>query len=149
MNENIEAKNKVAKCAFTFWKDKKVDFTSALNMPIVYNPVLDETLDTATILLTDLKAKDYPTVDVTTAFEIGTIVEVTFEGQQTAIKMIISHDDCKMQRKSESRYKSYRHTIQLVEFTKELERLSVDTLTFTNPIPRIYDAEADANWTAV
>ena len=152
MNENINAKNKVKSCIFTFWKNRNVDFTAALNMPVVLNLVLDETLDTATIKLTDLQQKDYPDdIDISIAFEPGTLVAITFEDetgkeQESTIKMLIAHDDCRLQRKDDTQWKSYQHSIQLVELTKELERLSVDTLTFTNPVPRIYDAEADASW---
>ncbi len=84
----------------------------------------------------------------------GVRVDIIFEDengeeQGMAIHMMIAHDDCKLQRKDDTPWKNYKHTIQLVELTKELERLSVDTLTFTNPVPRKYDAEADANWTIV
>lgn len=151
MNEAIEAKNKVKSCVFTFWDGTEVDFTAALNLPITYNTVLDETLDTAQIKLTDLRVKDYPSVDVTTAFEPNTLVTIKFEdkngaNQDTVLKMLISHDDCRLQRKDKTIWRSWQHSIQLIEQTKELERLSVDTLTFTNPVPREYDADTDAVW---
>ncbi len=154
MGENIKSKNRIQSCIFTFWKNKAVDFTSAVNLPIALNTVLDETLDTATILLSGLSKKDYPQIDVATAFEPGTRVSIVFvdengEQQGTAINMIVARDDCRLQRKDDTAWKSYRHSVQLVELTKELERLSVDTLTFTNPVPRVYDAEADAYWSIV
>lgn len=163
---NLIANNRIKSCIFTFKSKKKrktkfaVDFTAALNLPIIYNPVLDETLDSAKIQLSNICAKDYREffiqhgLDVTVAFEINTIVEIKFEKlvngryveQDTSIKMLISHDDCRMQRKSENIYRSYKHDIQLIELTKKLERISVDTLTFTNPIPREFDTNANATW---
>ncbi len=122
-----------------------MDFKKDLNMPIVYEPVLDETLDTATIKLSDLRPRDYPLVDVGKAFEPFSLVRIGFVGQNTEIRMIISHDDCKLKRK-DGQYKSWTHTIQLTEETKKLERESVDVLTFTNPIERHYDAQGDADW---
>ncbi len=145
-NDLAGRKNKVKSCIFTLWNKKQIDFTSALVIPIVYNPVLDETLDTAKIILSDLRKKDYHDIDVTSAFEPNTLVTITFEEQETTIKMLIAHDDCRMQRKDGTPWRSYKHEIQLVELTKELERLSVDTLTFTNPLPRVYDSEAYAVW---
>lgn len=139
--------NKVAYCKITFPHIGEVNFIKALNLPIVYEPVLDETLDTATIKLTDLRKADYPTVDVSKAFEPFSLVRIGFEGQQTEIRMLIAHDDCKLKRKDEGPYKSWSHTVQLVEETKQLERESVDVLTFTNPVERHYNAEADADWT--
>ncbi len=41
----MEFKNKIAYCTITFPHKGEIDFTSALNLPIVFNPVLDETLD--------------------------------------------------------------------------------------------------------
>lgn len=104
--------------------------------------------------LIDLKQKDYPDIDITNAFEVFTKVEIKFEDengaeQNTVLKMIIAHDDCRMQRKEGTAWKSYQHAIQLIEQGKELERLSVVTLTFTNPVPREYDSEAYATWTVV
>lgn len=150
MEDNIKATNKVSGC-FCFYKGKMIDFVKNLALPIVFNPVLDETLDSATIKLTDLRAKDYPDIDVTTAFEAGTAFRIMFDDendipQGAFISMVVAHDDCHMQRKDDSPYKSYQHTLQLVEDTKKLERLSVDTLTFTNPVPRIYDSDAYATW---
>ncbi len=86
MNENVKAKNKVKSCIFTFpieymekvggqlivKKGYKIDLKSKLNIPIIYNPVLDETLDTATIVLSDLRQKDVNNaLHVSTAFEPG------------------------------------------------------------------------------
>ena len=154
MQENIKAKNRIKSCVFNFWKNKKIDFTKALALPVVYNPVLDETLDTVTLKLTDLRQKDFPEFDVSVAFEPGTEVVIIFEDengrqQETVLEALIARDDCRMQRKDDTPYRSYQHTIQLVEMTKDLERLSVDTLTFNNPIPRKYDTNANASWTIV
>ncbi len=163
---NLTAWNKIKSCVFTFKSKKQrgasvqVDFTNALDLPIVFNPVLDETLNTAQIVLSDLRRKDYENIfsqhgiDVTKAFEQMSIVRVkfqkpvgdTFVDQRSHIDMFISHDDCRMERKSEGQYRSYIHNIKLIEFTKELERESVDTLTFTNPIPRQYDAQSNIFW---
>lgn len=152
MEENLFAKNKVNSCIFTFWGGVKVDFTKALAMPITFEKVLDETLNTAQITLTDLRKKDYPAIDVTKAFEQCTEVCIIFADesgneQKTSIKMLLVNDYCRLQRKDSSPWRSYKHSIQLVEKTKELERLSADTLTFTNPIPRLYDSTATASWT--
>lgn len=169
MNDNLIAKNKIKSCFFTFpirtaavtvsgnflvFREYLIDLKPKLVLPITFNPVLDETLNTAQIVLSDMRQEEYEKIDVTTAFEPGTKVHITFEDekgkkQTTEIFMIISRDDCRLQRKDNSPWKSYKHTIHLVELTKELERLSVDTLTFTNPVPRVYDADADASWNIV
>ena len=137
--------NCVAYCKIEFAGIGEVDFRKDLNLPIVFCPVLDETLDTAVIVLTDLRKADYR-VDVSKAFEPDSVVRIGFEDQETEIRMIIAHDDTKMKRKDDSPFRSWTHSIQLVEETKRLERESVDTLTFTNPIKRHYDAQADAEW---
>lgn len=139
--------SKVAYCKIAFSHKGEVDFTKDLNLPIVFESVLDETLDTATIKLTDLRKADYPKIDVSKAFEPFSLVRIGFEGQQTEIRMLIAHDDCKLKRKNEGLYKSWSHTVQLVEETKQLERESVDVLTFTNPVERNYESTADAEWT--
>ncbi len=138
--------NKIAYCKITFHPIGEVDFKKDLNLPIVYNAVLDETLDTANIKLTDLRQADYPAVDVSKAFEPFSLVRIGFEGQETEIRMIIAHDDCHLKRKDGSAYRSWTHSIQLVEETKLLERDSVDVLTFTNPLERNYDSKAYASW---
>ncbi|MDE6442182.1 MAG: hypothetical protein K2L12_05480 [Clostridia bacterium] len=135
--------NEVSYCYITFPHIGDVDFKKDLILPIVFEPVLDETLNTATITLSDLRPKDYPTVDVSLAFEPFTLVRIGFAGQDTEIRMLIAHDDCKLKRKDEGNYKSWKHTIQLVEETKQLERESVDTLTFTNPLDHDF---TDGSW---
>ena len=142
----MEQKNKISYCKITFPHKGEIDFTSELNVPIGYEPVLDETLDTATIKLTDLRQEDYPTIDVSKAFEPFSLVRIGFEGQETEIRMLIAHDDCKLKRKDSTPWKSWSHIIQLVEETKRLERESVDVLTFMNQIERHYDATAEADW---
>ncbi len=139
--------NKVAYCTITFPHIGEVDFIKDLNLPIIYEPVLDETLDTATIKLTDLRKADYPKIDVSKAFEPFSLVRIGFEGQQTEIRMLIAHDDCKLKRKDGGPYKSWSHTVQLVEETKQLERESVDVLTFTNTVERHCSAKGNAPWT--
>lgn len=147
----MEAKNTIAFCTITFSHKGEINFTSALNIPIVFNPVLDETLNTATIKLTDLRQDDYPAIDVSKAFEPFSLVKIGFldeEGnkQETEIRMVIAQDTCKMQRKDGTPWCSWSHNIQLVEETKQLERESVDVLTFTNPVERKYDSKASVFW---
>lgn len=141
--------NKIAYCKITFPHKGEIDFKWALNMPITFSPVLDETLDTATIKLTDLRQADYPEIDVSKPFEPFSLVRIGFEGQETEIRMVVAQDTVKTQRKDGTLWKSWSHTIQLVEETKQLERESVDVLTFTNPIERNYDSKADAVWDEV
>ncbi len=142
-------KNKVSYCIITFPHIGEINFTQSLNMPIAYNPVLDETLDTATIKLTALRQADYPLIDISKAFEAFSLVRIGFVGQNTEIRMLIAKDTAKRQRKDDTNWNSWSHTIQLVEETKQLERESVDVLTFTNPVERKYDATADAQWMIV
>lgn len=150
----MKFKNKIAYCTITFPHKGEIDFTSALNLPIVFNPVLDETLNTATIKLTDLRKEDYPTIDVSKAFEPFSLIKIGFlddkgNRQKTELRMVIAHDDTKLKRKDNTPWKSWTHTIQLVEETKQLERESVDVLTFTNPIERNYDTKINANWVVI
>ena len=142
----MEFTNKIAYCKIEFPNVGEVDFLKDLNIPVIFEPVLDETLDTCTIRLSDLRGGDYPSVNVSKAFEPDSVVRIGFEGQQTEIRMRIAHDDTKMQRKDDTPWRSWTHVIQLIEETKHTERESVDTLTFTNPIERKYDAQADAEW---
>ena len=144
--EVMELINRVAYCKIDFPGVDEVDFVKDLNFPFVYESVLDETLNTCTIRLSDLRRGDYPQVDVSKAFEPDSLVRIGFVGQQRELRMLIGHDDTKLQRKDHTIWRSWTHVIQLVEETKHTERESVDTLTFTNPIERKYDAEANAEW---
>jgi hypothetical protein len=110
--------------------------------------VLDETLDSASCVLSDLRPQDYAGVDVSKPFEPFTKVVFSFEGQDEEVSMFVSHDDVLTKRKDKT-WKSYTHKLQLIEQTKLLERFPVDTLTFLNPIPRAYDENATAEWTYV
>lgn len=148
------AYNKINYCRIIFQNNSEIDFVAALSLPIQFNCVLDETLNTATIKLTDLRQDDYPLIDVSKPFEPFSLVKISFADengnrQETEIRMVIAQDTCKMQRKDGTLWRSWCHTIQLVEETKIMERESVDVLTFTNPVERHYDATADAQWLIV
>lgn len=145
--DNLTSSNKVSYCYLRLHNGKEIDFKDALNIPIIFNPVLDETLDSGSIKLSDLRREDYPEIDVSRPFEPFSLVRIGFDGQKTEIRLLLWHDDVKMQRK-DFQYKSWSHSLTLIEETKLLERISVDTLTFTNPLSRENDKEIDAEWEA-
>lgn len=140
----MKINNEIAYCLIVLPHKGELDFTRSLNMPIAFNSVLDETLNTATVKLTDLRQSDYPNIDVGKAFEPFTLVKIGFKRQLTEIRMVIAKDTARLQRKDGR--KSWTHTLQLVEETKQLERESVDVLTFTNPLERRYDSKASLLW---
>lgn len=147
----FKTSNKVKLCILTIHNGAQFDFTAYLNMPIVYEPVLDETLDSANITLSDIMQKDFQGIDLSRGFEPFSKMEITFEDEnggqlETKISMFVFHDDVKSKRKDNTKWKSYTHKLLLIEQTKLLERYSVDTLTFTNPIPRNYDPNAYSEW---
>jgi hypothetical protein len=150
MSEYLTAFNKINKCTVTLHNGAEIDFTKDLDLPVSVEYVLDETLDSASCVLSDLRQQDYKGVDVSKPFEPFTKVVFSFVGQdeEEAVSMFVSHDDVLTKRKDEA-WKSYTHKLQLIEQTKLLERFPVDTLTFLNPIPRDYDENAAAEWTYV
>jgi hypothetical protein len=148
MSEYLIAFNKINKCTVTLHNGTVIDFTKDLDLPVSVEYVLDETLDSASCVLSDLRPQDYAGVDVSKPFEPFTKVVFSFEGQDEEVSMFVSHDDVLTKRKDKT-WKSYTHKLQLIEQTKLLERFPVDTLTFLNPIPRAYDENATAEWTYV
>ena len=140
-------KNKIKSVVIEFFNGQKVDVTRSLNLPFSFEPVLDETLATAKIILSSLRQREFEQygVLIDRPFETFTPVVITFEGQQTEIRMIVARDTAEMVRK-DAPFQWWRHEVELVEETKNLERDKVDTLTFQNPLQREYDSKADIEW---
>ena len=142
--------NKIKSVVVEFFNGQKVDVTRNLNLPFSFEPVLDETLATAKIILSSLRQREFEQygVRIDRPFETFTPVVITFEGQQTEIRMLVARDTAEMVRK-DTPFQWWRHEIELVEETKNLERDKVDTLTFQNLLQREYDSKADAEWSIV
>ncbi len=140
-------RNKIKSVAIEFFNGQTVDVTRYLNLPFSFESVLDETLATAKIILSSLQqqAFDHYGVRVDQAFEMFTPVVIMFEDQQTEIRMLIARDTAEMMRK-DTPWAWWRHEVELVEETKNLERDKVDTLTFQNPLKREYDSNAEVEW---
>lgn len=139
--------NKIKSVVIEFFNGQKVDVTRNLNLPFSFEPVLDETLATAKIILSSLRQREFDQYDIRIdrAFEPNTPVVITFEGQQTEIRMLVARDTAEMVRK-DIPYQWWRHEVELVEETKKLERDKVDSLVFQNLLPREYDSKMDVEW---
>lgn len=139
--------NKIKSVVIEFFNGQNVDVTRNLNLPFSFEPVLDETLATAKIILSSLRQREFEQygVRIDRPFETFTPVVITFEGQQTEIRMLVARDTAEMVRKDVP-FQWWRHEVELVEETKNLERDKVDTLTFQNPLQREYDSKADAEF---
>lgn len=141
--------NKIKSVVIEFFNGQKVDVTRNLNLPFSFEPVLDETLATAKIILSSLRQREFEQygVRIDRPFEPNTPVVITFEGQQTEIRMLIARDTAEMVRK-DTPFQWWRHEVELVEETKNLERIKVDSLVFQNLLQREYDSKADIGWEA-
>jgi hypothetical protein len=129
-----------------FPNGSNVPIEKYINLPITFNPVLDETQDTAKILLTDMRQADFNQygVRIDEQFKVNIPIEIKFVGQNTVIRMIIAKDVAEMVRKDG--FPTWSHNIELVDEVNRLEKEPVDNLTFKNPIKRTYDANADVEW---
>ena len=123
-----------------------VDMKKYVNLPITWESVLDETHGTATVLITDLRQVDFKDcgVNVGEPFPVFAPLEITFENQNTVIRMIVARDTAEMVRKDG--YPTWSHKLDLVDEAKLLEFEPVDNLTFKNPLPRAFDTNSEANW---
>ena len=139
-------KNKISSAIMEFPNGSKVPVGKYINLPITWESVLDETHGTAKIILTEMRQKDFDEygVRIDKAFLVCTPVEISFEEQSTVIRMIVERDTAEMIRKDG--YKTWSHTVSLIDETKRLEQEPVDNLTFKNPVPRSYDENIDVEW---
>lgn len=138
--------NKIESAIMEFPNDSNVPIEKYINLPITFNPVLDETQDTAKILLTDMRQADFNQygVRIDEQFKVNIPIEIKFVGQNTVIRMIIAKDTAEMVRKDG--FPTWSHNIELVDEVNRLEKEPVDNLTFKNPVPRTYDKNADVEW---
>ncbi len=139
-------KNKLINCRIEFADGAVEEFSSNVALPFSVCFSLDETLDTSKLVLTGLRKERYR-ADVSKAFEPFSVVILNFEGQVKDIRMIINSDHVERVRKDN--YSTYKHTISLIEETKKIERILVDTLMFSNKVERVYKSDKDVEWTAV
>ena len=138
------ATNKIKSLQIVFPEGEE-DFTQHINLPLSYEPVLDETLNTAKIVISDLRQNEFKH-NIKKAFHPFTLVKIAFEEQETKIRMVVARDQAKRSRCDEKGFDSWTHSVELVEEIKILERLKADTLTFTNPLPRKYSIDGTATW---
>ncbi len=129
-------KNKIKSVVIEFSNGTEVPVTKHLNMPFTWESALDETHGTAKMVLTEMRQQTFDkyNVRIDEALKVNTPIEITFDGQETVIRMIIAKDTAEMVRKDN--FATWSHTLELVDETKRLELEPVDNLTFTNPIPR-------------
>ncbi len=103
-----------------------VDYTQHLALPVKWNALLDERLDEGRASLRHTK-KDL--------FRIGARVTLNLGNGDGDIDFIVAEDEA-AEIPCGSRY--YNHELMLIEPTKILERIPVETLTFTNNLGRNY-----------
>lgn len=103
-----------------------VDYTQHLALPVKWNALLDERLDEGRASLRHTK-KDL--------FRIGARVTLNLGNGDGDIDFIVAEDEA-AEIPCGSGY--YNHELMLIEPTKILERIPVETLTFTNNLGRTY-----------
>lgn len=116
-----------------------INYTSRAVMPLKFGDLLDEQLDEAHLALRKCKHRHFPPL---TPVEIDLDNKLYFDAEETPIR------ECKATRYylvAEDRAQEallgkgfYNHDIALIELTKYLECIVVDTVTFTNDIGRMY-----------
>ena len=138
--------NKIKSAIMEFPNGSKVPLEKYINLPIAWESVLDETHGTAKVLMTDMRQEDFDVygVHIDRAFKVNIPLEISFVGQTTTIRMIVARDTAEMARKDG--FATWSHNIELVDEVKKLEQEPVDNLTFKNPMPRTYDANANVEW---
>lgn len=104
-----------------------VDYTQHLALPVKWNALLDERLDEGRASLRHTK-KDL--------FRIGAEVTLNLGNGDGDIDFIVAEDEA-AEIPCGSGY--YNHELMLIEPTKILERIPVETLTFTNNLGRTYN----------
>lgn len=105
------------------------DYTKHIPMPIKWSALLDERLDEGRISLKRTKTELFqPMTDVVIRFtdKKGVVTEKTF---------IVSLDEA-TETPVGSGY--YNHEISLIEETKKLEGIIIETITYTNDLGRVY-----------
>ena len=138
--------NKIKTAIMEFPNGAAVDLKKYVNLPITWESVLDETHGTATVLMTDLRQVDFKDCGITVEepFPVFTPIEITFETQNTVIRMIVARDTAEMVRKDG--YPTWSHKLDLVDEAKLLEFETVDNLTFKNPVSRKFDTNSNTDW---
>ncbi len=123
-----------------------VPVTRYINLPMAWEDVLDETHGTAKIVFTEMRQSDFDKygVRIDQPFTVNTPIEITFEDQQTVIRMIVARDTAEMIRKDG--YATWSHNVELVAEIKRAEQEAVDNLTFKNPVTREYDKYSELEW---
>lgn len=139
------AQNEIQSIILYFKDGRTADVTDYARLPLSWETVLDSTHASGKLLLSDMTDGCIGTIEAGKAFESFTTIEIKFIGQSTTIRLLIAHDDCEDVRKDN--YKTYSHSLTLIDELKLTEREPVDTLTFTNPLPR--DNDVDPNRDAV
>lgn len=139
--------NVVSFCTMTTPEGYVYELKEHLNMPIGYDPIHDQTLDTGAVVFDGLTIDEFDGLDVSKPFEPFSLIVIVFEGQSTEIRMIVQKDTVEEQRKEWK--KTYKHNVSLIEETKKLERKISDTVVFSTPIDRHYDAKGKAEWETV
>ena len=118
------------------------DYSSALVNTVKGANLLDEQLDEAKVVLQFIRReKPFPPL---------TPVRITFQGAMTftpwtsaqartmptqTLYYLVADDDVEEQAAGNG---FFRHTLSLIELTKDLEMFIGDSLTFTNDLGRIY-----------
>lgn len=139
-------KNKIFSAIIEFPNGSNVQVKKYINLPITWEPVLDETHGTGKILLTDMRQADFEKygVRIDKPLPVCTPIEILFDGQSTVMRMIVERDTAEMVRKDG--FETWSHNVSLIDETKRLEQEPVDNLTFKNPVERHYDEGADVEW---
>lgn len=141
--------NKIKSAIIEFQNGSNVSVTRYLNLPMTWETTLDETHGTAKILLTEMRQTDFESygVKIDGPLNVNTPLEISFEGQETVIRMIVARDTAEMIRKDG--WETWSHTLELVDEVKKLEQEPVDNLTFKNPVFREYESSGNVYWTIV
>lgn len=104
------------------------DYTKHTILPIKWNALLNERLDEARLSLRQTPKH---------IFDIGALVEIQItQSDKTHILNFIISADTSTEIPPGS--KNYNHELCLIEPTKMLEGIVVETLTFKNPLGRAY-----------
>ena len=120
-----------------------INYTSRAVMPPKFGDLLDEQLDEAHLALRKCKHRHFPPL---TPVEIDLDNKLYFDaaetpiGENRATRCYLVAEDRAQEALLGKGF--YNHDIALIELTKYLECIVVDTLTFTNDIGRIYTNNA-------
>lgn len=123
-----------------------VSFSLKNNLETAFNweQVRNRTLDTghAQFILMENEFEGFHSEET---IEPYSIIELSFLGQETKIRLAVQSDKVETVRKWKSGI--YRHHVTFVSESKLLERDISDTVIFATPIDRYYQSDADTEWT--